>query len=216
MAHIRLVAIDRPALVTALAARGMTVTSGERHGALSCDAMLFSLAGRDRAAPFMADPGYATMALVDADEQAMIAALDAGADDAVPVHASDAMIAARASALVRRRTRPPVLVVGGLTIDLLGRRATRDGRALDLLPREYRLLEVLARRVGETVPRATLLREVCGLGFDPGTNVLEVHVSRLRARLDHGFAAPMLLTDKRVGYRLVDPELAIAVAACDH
>lgn len=222
MAHIQLVGIDRPTLIAALAARGMTVACGERRRDTGFDATMIRIAASDEAALVAASQGRATMALVDADEGAVIKALDAGMDEAVPHSASDALIAARANALVRRHRHAPLpmLVVGDLSIDLLERRAMRGGRQLALLPREYRLLEVLARRAGQTVPRADLLRAVCGLSFDPGTNVLEVHVSRLRARLDQGFARAMLLTDKGVGYRLIDPtaigELAIAAAAADH
>lgn len=220
MAQIRLVDIDRPTLVTALVARGMTVSAGRHQEGSECDALIFRVGTAHRAVRTVAGlAGCATMALVDsgddADDDAVIAALDAGIDDAVPVATSDAVIAARTAALLRRTTRSTMLVVGGLTIDLIGRRAIRDGQPIALLPREFKLLEVLARHAGATVPRAMLLRTVCGLGFDPGTNVLEVHVSRLRARLDHGFAAPMLLTDKGIGYRLVDPRPISGDAAID-
>ena len=97
---------------------------------------------------------------------------------------------------------PVLLQVGPLTIDPLARRATRDGRALALLPREYAVLVHLARHADAVVTRADLRTAVWGRDFDPGTNVIEVHISRVRAQLDRG-AAPMLLTERGRGYRLV-------------
>jgi two-component system OmpR family response regulator len=127
-------------------------------------------------------------------------ALDAGADDAVAHPASASEIAARLAA--RLRHRPVPLTLGPLRIDPVERRVTRDGRPIQLLPREYALLLHLARQPGRCASRAELLAAVWGLRFDPGTNVVEVHVSRLRAKLDRGHAAPMLATEKGRGYRL--------------
>ncbi|TGX53719.1 response regulator transcription factor [Sphingomonas gei] len=127
-------------------------------------------------------------------------ALDAGADDAVALPASASEIAARLAA--RLRCRAPMIALGGLRIDTVERRVEREGRTVPLLPREYGLLLHLARSAGRCVGRAELLAAVWGLHFDPGTNVVEVHVSRLRAKLDRGFAIPMLVTDKGCGYRL--------------
>ncbi|MHA6718319.1 winged helix-turn-helix domain-containing protein [Sphingomonas sp. RS6] len=129
-------------------------------------------------------------------------ALDAGADDAVALPTSAGEIAARLAARLRGRHR---LFLGGIEIDLLARSARRDGRALNLLPREFALLLHLARNAGRTVSRDELLAAVWGLRFDPGTNVVEVHVSRLRAKLDRDTPDRLLRTDKGRGYRLVDP-----------
>jgi two-component system OmpR family response regulator len=129
-------------------------------------------------------------------------ALDAGADDAVALPACAGEIAARLAA--RLRSQPLAITLGGLRIDTVERRVSRDGRPVSLLPREYGLLLHLARSAGRCVGREELLAAVWGLRFDPGTNVVEVHVSRLRAKLDRGFAAAMLVTDKGRGYRLID------------
>jgi two-component system OmpR family response regulator len=128
-------------------------------------------------------------------------ALDAGADDAViqPVAANE--IAARIAARLRPRP-PPAIAVGELLIDPIERRVVRAGRPIALLPREYALLLHLARAGGRCVGRAELLAAVWRLRFDPGTNVIEVHVSRLRAKLDRDFARPLLVTEKGRGYRL--------------
>lgn len=94
-------------------------------------------------------------------------------------------------ALLRRSAR---LSCGELTIDLAARRAVRGARALELTAREFALLAYLARRRERVVGRGELLAAVWGLGFDPGTNSVAVHISRLRARLDRGFATPLLHT----------------------
>lgn len=174
-----------PGLAAALAARGVAVA----------DDGVALLTDR-REAIGLAGP---VVLLVDTAD-AVAAALDAGAADAVPRDAPVDEIAARIAA--RLRAAAPPLGVGELLIDRIARRVTRAGRALSLLPREYALLLHLAQHAGQPVPRADLLEAVWGLRFDPGTNVVAVHVSRLRAKLDRGFAAPMLRTEKGVGYRL--------------
>ena len=150
--------------------------------------------------------GVPILQVVRGDDAAVTAAIDGGADDAVAMSASDALIAARLAALVRRT--PVALTLGPLEIDRVERLARREGRTLDLLPREYRLLLHLAERAGEIVRHDDLRRAVWGLRFHPGTNVVAVHVSRLRAKLDRGFAEPLLLTEKGLGYRLAVPATA--------
>lgn len=93
--------------------------------------------------------------------------------------------------------------LGELEIDLIEREAWRQGRTLGLLQREFELLHCLARQPDHPHSRQSLLREIWRLGFDPGTNVVEVHVSRLRSKLDRGFDWPMLKTVKGAGYALV-------------
>lgn len=193
-------ALDRPSLADALADRGIR-TVAEPHDApllIGDGSARPPVAPRPNGAPFWPN---ALLLVVEGDEAAVIAAIDSGADDAARADASDALIAARAAALIRR-TAPRVLRLGEVVIDLVERQVWRAACALDLLPREFRLLRALAERPGEIVDRATLLESVCGMGFDPGTNVLDVHVSRLRTKLDRGFAYPMLVTEKGVGYRL--------------
>jgi len=96
--------------------------------------------------------------------------------------------------------------LGELVIDRIAHRATRAGRALDLLPREYALLLALVEAGGRPIARAALIRDLWGLGFDPGTNRVEVNVSRLRAKLDRGEAWPMLRTVRGRGYCLIAPD----------
>lgn len=129
-------------------------------------------------------------------------ALDAGADDAVVAPGCAAEIAARLAARLRR---PPsvAFTIGALSIDAVARRVDRAGRAIRLSEREFALLLHLARAGGRCVSRAELLAMVWGIGFDPGTNVVEVHMSRLRAKLDRDMGPPMLRTEKGRGYALV-------------
>ena len=121
------------------------------------------------------------------------------ADDAVLQPVSAAEIAARLAARLRA-TAP--LTIGPLTIDPVERNVTRSGQPIALLPREYALLLHLAQAGGRCVGRDELYARVWGLRFDPGTNGIEVHISRLRAKLDRGFPRPLLVTEKGRGYRL--------------
>lgn len=188
MSAIALSGIDRPGLEQALGLYGL-VTAGRPSAALVAAGL---------AAPMRP-------ALVQApDLAAAVALLASEADDVVLASDPDQLVAARLAALVRR-AGPNRLSIGDLVVDTAERRASHAGRPLDLLPREYALLHHLARRPGLLVSRAELTREVLGLGFDPGTNIVAVHVSRLRAKLHAGGAAPMLLTERGRGYRLAAP-----------
>lgn len=201
MARVALVGMDRPGLIDALGARGLVAGNGVGRA----DAVRIAHCGPESAVlPWLLPSLHRTLMLVltDAHDGAVVAALDAGADDAVPRTASDTLIAARAFALLRRGGDSRFLRIGELTIDMLERSATRAGRPIPLLPREYQLLLELAMAGGAPVSRMALLERVCGLRIDPGTNVLEVHISRLRAKLDRGYTTPMLITDKGRGYRL--------------
>ncbi len=138
----------------------------------------------------------------DAVEDRMLA-LTAGADDAVGWGADPIEAVARIAGLLRRaRMAPGRIDCDDLHIDLIDRRVERAGRPIRLPLREFDLLANLARVPDRPVSRATLLRAVWQIDFDPGTNRVEVHMSRLRARIDHGFGWPMLHTVKGHGYAL--------------
>ena len=131
--------------------------------------------------------------------------LRAGGDDYLVKPFAFAELLARIEALLRRG--PPVqtttkLKVGDLELDLLARTVSRQGQPIDLLPREFSLLEFLMRHAGQVVTRTMLLESVWDYHFDPQTNVIDVHISRLRHKLDKGFAHPMLQTVRGAGYRL--------------
>ncbi len=204
-----LINVDRPGLAVALAARGLIAICANAdpvaHGAAAAivDDRTASARWSD-----LDSGGIPLLHLIDGDEDALVAALDGGADDALSVQSSDALIAARIAAIVRRNVATRWLRIGDLSIDTLERSVSRAGRAIALLPREYRLLLVLARAPGQVVSRQTLVSALCGLRFDPGTNVIEVHMSRLRAKLDRGFAVPMLHTERGQGYRLAPSDAA--------
>lgn len=136
------------------------------------------------------------------DPRARTDALRGGVDDVVGPWMDPDEALARLLRLARRREGRS-LQLGELVIDMLDHQATRAGQPLKLLSREYALLLHLARHHREIQSRRDLLRAVWNIGFDPGTNVVEVHVSRLRARLDRGFARAMLRTVRGRGYRLV-------------
>ena len=125
--------------------------------------------------------------------------LDGGAADVVLATDPDALVAARLAALIRR-LRPEVVRAGDIAIDTVERRVTVAGAPLALLPREYALLLFLARRVDQVVAHATLHRALWDRDFDPGTNVIAVHVSRLRGKL--GGTGVTVVTERGRGYRL--------------
>ena len=131
--------------------------------------------------------------------------LKAGGDDYLVKPYAFSELIARVEALSRRRETGSVqtlLRVGDLEMDLIGRTVRRQGREIDLQPREFQLLEYMMRHAGQSVTRTMLLEKVWEYHFDPQTNVIDVHVSRLRAKIDKGFDRPMLQTVRGAGYRL--------------
>ena len=94
------------------------------------------------------------------------------------------------------------LKVGDLELDLLSRTASRAGKVIELQPREYRLLEYLMRHAGQVVTRTMLLEHVWDYHFDPQTNVIDVHISHLRSKVDKGYASPLLHTVRGAGYMI--------------
>ena len=129
--------------------------------------------------------------------------LKAGGDDYLTKPFAFAELLARVEALTRRgKADSPItrLVVGDLEMDLLSRSVKRAGQKIDLQPREYRLLEYLMRHAGQVVTRTMLLEGVWDYHFDPQTNVIDVHVSRLRQKVDKPFPKPLLHTVRNAGY----------------
>jgi two-component system OmpR family response regulator len=100
----------------------------------------------------------------------------------------------------------PTLTCDGLEMNLLNRKVTRDGQRIELQPREFRLLEYLLRNRNQVVTRTMLLEGVWEYHFDPGTNVVDVHISRLRRKIDDGFATQLLQTVRGAGYMLGAPD----------
>lgn len=129
--------------------------------------------------------------------------LQAGGDDYLTKPFAFAELLARVQALVRRASRTPEatsLTVADLTMDLLSRRVTRAGQAIDLRPREFALLEYLLRNAGKVVSKTMILSHVWEYNFDPQTNIVDVLVSRLRDKVDKPFEQKLLQTVRGVGY----------------
>ena len=133
-----------------------------------------------------------------------IEGLQAGADDYLTKPFAYGELSARIIALSRRPTAQAetVLTAGDLEMDLIGRTVKRAGQVIDLLPREFALLEFLLRRKGRVQTRTMLLENVWDLSFDPQTNVVETHVSRLRSKIDKPFDRELIKTVRGVGYRI--------------
>ncbi|MCV0415404.1 MAG: DNA-binding response regulator [Brevundimonas sp.] len=134
-----------------------------------------------------------------------VTGLKAGADDYLVKPYAFAELIARVEALARRRETGGVLTVlkvGELEMNLIARTVHREGQEIDLQPREFQLLEFLMRHAGQSVTRTMLLEKVWEYHFDPQTNVIDVHISRLRSKIDKGFEKAMLQTVRGAGYRL--------------
>lgn len=145
-------------------------------------------------------------ALGDVDDR--VAGLGAGADDYLtkPFHISE--LQARITALTRRHSgaaEVTALDVHDLHLDLLGRVATRQGRVIELQSREFALLEILMRNAGRVVTRTMLLEQVWDFNFEPGSTVVETHVSRLRAKVDRPFDTALIHTVRNSGYTMHGP-----------
>jgi two-component system OmpR family response regulator len=129
--------------------------------------------------------------------------LRAGGDDYLVKPFAFAELLARVEALARRSetaAKETVLRVGDLTLDLVSRTASRSGREIELLPREFHLLQYLVRNAGQVVTRVMLLEHVWNLHFDPTTNIIDVYVGRVRRKVDDQQAYPLIHTVRGVGY----------------
>jgi two-component system, OmpR family, response regulator len=137
------------------------------------------------------------------DVEDRVVGLKAGGDDYLAKPYAFAELVARLEALMRRRRKgapEPVLKVGDLEMDLISRSVKRAGRSIELQPKEFALLEQLMRHAGNVVTRTMLLENVWDYSFDPQTNVIDVHISRLRQKIDKGFNKPLLHTVRGSGY----------------
>lgn len=139
------------------------------------------------------------------DVEHRIEGLKAGGDDYLSKPYSSAELVARVEVLGKRTdpdNRTTLLKLGDLEMDLITRKVRRAGQKIDIQPREFRLLEFLIRNAGQIVTRTMLLEKVWDYHFDPQTNVIDVHISRLRSKIDKDFDHPMLHTVRGTGYRL--------------
>jgi two-component system, OmpR family, response regulator len=146
-------------------------------------------------------PALIISALGEVDDR--VRGLRAGGDDYLVKPFAFAELLARVEALARRSTtlvNETVLRVGDLALDLVSRTANRGGREVELLPREFKVLEYLVRNEGRVVSRAMLLQHVWDLHFDPTTNIIDVYVGRVRRKIDHQQAYPLIHTVRGVGF----------------
>jgi len=186
---------------------GLFLALEQPHDVLVVDRMLPEIDGlsiiqtlrsSDKATPILI-----LSALGEVDDR--VEGLRKGGDDYLVKPFAFSELLARLEALVRRGDAEAVeteLQVGDLEMDLLKREVKRAGRTIELQPREYRLLEYLVRHAGQVVTRTMLLEKVWDYHFDPQTNVIDVHVSRLRSKIDKGFDTPLIHTVRGAGYVL--------------
>ena len=186
---------------------GLFLAAGEKYDALIIDRMLPGLDGLSIIKMLRATgnhvPALFLTTMGGIDDR--VEGLEAGADDYLVKPFAFAELLARLGALLRR---PPVsdvqtvLRTGDLEMDLLKRAVSRAGTAIELQPQEFKLLEYFMRSEGRVVTRTMLLENVWDFHFDPQTSVVETHISRLRAKIDKGFASELIKTLRGVGYCL--------------
>jgi two-component system OmpR family response regulator len=187
---------------------GMFLAAGEVYDAIVMDRMLPGDIDGLGIIAALRNTGSRTpililSALSDVDER--IRGLQSGGDDYLVKPFAFGELLARLDALVRRAqggNSETTLVVDDLAMDLLSRKVTRAGRSVTLQPREFKLLEYLMRHENQVVTRTMLLENVWDYHFDPQTNVVDVHVSKLRQKIDAGAGRPLLKTIRNAGYML--------------
>ena len=190
---------------------GLFFATSGNYDAIVLDRMLPSMDGLAMLgalrATGIATPALILSALGSVDDR--VKGLRAGGDDYLVKPFAFSELLARIEALMRRGTVTPAttkLRVADLELDLLTRTVRRGGRLIEVLPREFRLLEYLMRNAGHVVTRTMLLEHVWDYHFDPQTNVIDVHISRLRQKIDKSFDHPLLHTVRGAGYCLRAPE----------
>jgi two-component system OmpR family response regulator len=188
---------------------GLSLAQEGNYDVLIVDRMLPRLDGlsaiKELRAKGMRTPVLILSALGDVDDR--VKGLRAGGDDYLTKPYAYSELLARVEALARRPVpaeQETRYIVGGLVLDRLSHRVTRDGEPIQLQPREYRLLEYLMKHAGQVVTRTMLLEHVWDYHFDPQTNVIDVHVSRLRGKIDKNFGKPLLHTVRGAGYTIRD------------
>lgn len=188
------------------AEKGMNAVLGQQFDSLVLDLMLPGRSGLDVLAEMRSRgiraPVVVLTALGSVEER--VAGLKAGADDYIVKPFAFAELMARIEAVCRRSTnRPPaVMTAGDVTLDLTTRRVTRSEQEVDLTPTEFSLLELLMRFAGQVVTRKMLCEHLWEYDWEGSTNVIEVHINRLRGKLDRGVKEPLIQTVRGRGYAL--------------
>ncbi|NKI17825.1 response regulator transcription factor [Spongiibacter sp. KMU-166] len=190
---------------------GLVKATTEEFDALIVDRMLPNVDGltiiQTLRAANDSTPALILSALGEVDDR--VKGLKAGGDDYLVKPFAFAELLARIEVIMRRHESSSTvtrLKVADLEMDLLAHKVTRAGQVFNLQPREYKLLEYLMRHAGQVVTRTMLLENVWDYHFDPQTNVIDVHISRLRQKIDKGFDRPLLSTVRGAGYMLDDAE----------
>src|SRR5215468_5025869 len=185
--------------------QGLALGRSADYVVMTVDRMLPRIDGIEVIRRLRADgivtPTLIISALGEVDDR--VRGLRAGGDDYLVKPFAFAELLARVDALARRSAtvlKETLLRVGDLEIDLISRTVRRDGRAIELLPREFQVLEYLVRNQGQVVPRAMLLQHVWDLHFDPTTNIIDVYVGRVRRKIDDSQAYPLIHTVRGVGF----------------
>jgi len=186
---------------------GLRLASSRYYAVMTIDRMLPGLDGlsiiRKLRESGIDTPALIVSALGEVDDR--VRGLRGGGDDYLVKPFAFAELLARIEALARRSTtvaKETVLRVGDLELDLVARTANRAGREIELLPREFQVLEYLVRNAGQVVPRAMLLQQVWNLNFDPTTNIIDVYVGRVRRKVDNHHSYPLIHTVRGVGFCL--------------
>src|SRR5580692_12158524 len=189
---------------------GVRLGQASTYAVMTIDRMLPGLDGigviRTLREAGVTTPALIISALGEVDDR--VRGLRAGGDDYLVKPFSFIELLARVEALGRRSdtvVKQTILRVGDLAIDLVSRTASRGGKDIFLLPREFQLLEYLVRNEGRIVSRAMLLQHVWDLHFDPSTNIIDVYVGRVRRKVDDQQAYPLIHTVRGIGYRLRAP-----------
>jgi two-component system OmpR family response regulator len=190
---------------------GLLLAASEPYDVMVLDRMLPSMDGlailRTLRASGVKTPVLLLTALGGIDDR--VEGLEAGGDDYLVKPFAFAELLARINALARRpppQEAPTVLQVADLRMDLLARTVSRRATRIDLQPREFQLLEYLMRHAGRVVTRTMLLESVWDFHFDPKTNIVETHVSRLRGKIDRGYGRELIHTVRGAGYCLREPD----------
>ena len=190
---------------------GLMLAAGETYDVIVLDRMLPEIDGlailRTIRASGVKTPVLLLTALGGIDDR--VEGLEAGADDYLVKPFAFAELLARVNALARRPPTQDIrteLSVADLKLDLLKRTVSRGGRRIELQPREFQLLEYLLRHAGRVVTRTMLLESVWDFHFDPKTNIVETHMSRLRGNVDRGHAHELIHTVRGAGYVLREPD----------
>ena len=189
---------------------GRRLAEGGEYSVVLLDVMLPGIDGFGVLRAMRARSNTPVLMLTARDKvEDRVRGLQEGADDYLVKPFAFSELLARISALMRRgtggaSTHPTTLKLAELEVDLLGRKAWREGRRLDLTAKEFLLLTVLLRRRGQILSRTTIAEQVWDMHFDSSTNVVEVAVRRLRAKIDDAFPVKLLHTERGMGYVLED------------